>query len=660
MGTELLFGIALFLPLAGGVLSLILGRELWVHTATQALFAVGGVVGLGGVISFFSEPVTFSTALLLPGVLGGAFSVTLLSSFFLALLYLGVVLTSLYSVWYLPHYRERYSLPWLNAASAVFIVAMEACALSTTVFGFLLFWEVMSIAVYFLVVADRSQASLQAGFLYFVMTHLGFASLLAGFLTLSGGDPFLNFSEVAVHAATLSPLSLGAAFVLLFIGFGSKAGLVPFHRWLPAAHPAAPSGSSALLSGVMLKIAVFGFVQALFLFPVFPLWYGLVVFGFGLLSAFFGAMYAAVESDLKRLLAWSSIENLGLIFSGLGALGVMLALPSGAVPEQVIFGLLFFVTVHTLSHSVFKTGLFMVAGAVTLATHTRDMDEMGGLARSYPWLSVCFLILSLSAVALPPFVTFYGEWAYLQSLALSLTLVPLPFAVGVAFAISVLALIAGLALFAFSKAFSAVFLGRGRNAPSERVSMQYLVAPIAISAALTFALGFVVRPLGAFLRSLSIHPFESGVLTLGGGAFIDPVSVFLLLAIVGVGAFLVWQFLGSGRTRVTDTWDCGQELTPRMEYTATGFAAPIRFFFRGLVITRKRLIAHQVSPDNQWIQHHTLEWDVTSFWARWLYMPIGDGLFFLAHRIKLIQNGNIQFYLLLVFVALIATIISAL
>lgn len=658
MSTALLFFGAFCLPLLASLSGLFWGRREIGNSVSHMLLALGGVLGLVASVRYMGEHFGTGASLTLPWT-SGIFSINDLNLLFIALISLGVLLTSLYSITYLTQYATHYSLGVINFVSGIFVAAMLAVTLSTTVFSFLLFWEVMSVAVYFLVIADRSDTSLDAGLLYFVMTHLGFVSLLAGFLVLSGGALFASFADVALSAAALNPLALGTAFVLLFIGFGSKAGLVPFHRWLPAAHPAAPSGSSALLSGVMLKIAVFGFVQAMLLFPAIPLWYAAVVFVAGLVTAFFGALYAAVEYDLKRLLAWSSIENLGLIFSGLGALGIVHTLPLSDDTLALTFGVLFFVVVHTIAHSVFKTGLFMAAGAVVLETHTRDMDEMGGLARKNPWLSVLFLILALSAVALPPFVTFFGEWSYLQALALALRSLGFWYQVGAALALSIIALVGGLALFAFAKAFAAIFLGRGRSALRAAATDRALLVPITASAALVTVLGFFIGPLAASVFNAQGGNVWGAPIVLAPGAAVNPLALVALLALSGAAAYVLFR-LGSRRVRMTDTWDCGQPLTGRMEYTATGFAAPIRFFFRGLVVSEKKLTAVPVVGTNPWIVRRTLSWDVTSLWSRFLYLPIGTAVFRTARFVSRLQNGSIQFYLLLVFGALIGVLAAAL
>ena len=658
-----LFAIALLLPLVAGVVSLLTRKYEWNNTLVQLTLALSGFAGLIGVGSFYIGLAQGSLTEVAINVLGVfQLGVGPLSAFFLMLIYAGVLLTSIYSIESLPHYRKAYALPWLNVASALFIFGMQACVASQSIFAFLLFWEVMSVAAYFLVIADRSEESLEAGWLYFVMTHIGFAFLVSGFLLLSQGDVLASWADTVTVAAGLSWPVQTAAFLLLLAGFGSKAGLVPLHQWLPYAHPQAPSGSSALLSGVMLKVALFGFIQSLALFVSVPFSWGLTIVGVGLLSAFFGALHAAVESDMKRLLAWSSIENMGLIFSGVGMYLIVLSAPQYAVPGMTA-GLVLFIAMHTLNHFLFKTGLFMAAGAVASATHTRELDGLGGLAQRWPLFSGVFLVLSLAAAALPPFGTFFGEWAYLQSLAIGMGSSSVVAALGFALALALVALVSGLAIFAYVKMFSAIFLGRARSAHAEDVSPmpRLLTWPPLVCAVLALLASLVALPiLAAPARAFEFARWVGDV-TLAPGASIHAWLLLLVVLFIGVLILFVRRTSTSmAPARMTDTWDCGQPLTPRMQYTATGFSAPIRFFFRSILLSRKTLEVEAVSSKNPWIARRRLHWSVSSFWEHWMYRPVGALIVSVSHFTKRIQSGVIQLYLLLILCTLIGVLFTAL
>ncbi len=658
---QILFAAALFGPLVAGAAALIGGKTRYANTVSQALFMLGAASGV--ISSIFSaiqfasgtwDPIRFS----IPALSNSAFQLDGWTVFFLFLINFGVLLVSLFAAGYLPRYAKTYSLPILNAVTGIFIFGMQATVFSASVFAFLLFWEIMSVSAYFLVIADREEDSLKAGFLYFIMAHLGIACLLAGFLLLAKGDPAATFEGLAKNAAAMPKGTLGLAFFLLFAGFGSKAGLIPLHQWLPYAHPQAPSNSSALMSGVMLKVAAYGFLRlALDVFPIVPASWAVVVVGIGLLSAFFGVLYAAVETDLKRLLAWSSIENLGLIFAMIGT-GLTIRSLGG-------LGTVFFVAaaLHALNHTVFKSGLFMAAGAIISETHTRDLDQLGGLANKWPAFSGWFLGLVFAAAALPPLGTFSAEWLYLQSLAFGIgSGSPLASFLFI-MAISVVALVGGLAILTFAKTFTAIFLSKPRSAHAEQAHPlpTMLILPVAATVITSALLGWFSAPIATTIAGFllpSDRPITTFTLAVGPGATIQPVFLFALIALLALVTIAIRKWMDP-RVRSTDTWDCGQSVNARMEYTATGFSAPIRFFFRSILLSQKEMRTERVTPDNAWILKRHLTWGTHSIWEEWAFKPIGKMLLFLAKWTKRLQNGVIQFYILLVLLTLITVLMIA-
>lgn len=650
-------------PVCAGVIALLGGRKTAANTMVQGIIAASSLLGLIGSafgLLMIARGLLVPTSVAIPGI-SIIVTIDAWSAGFLTLIHLGVFLASLFAIGYLPKYAKTYNLSSLNLVSALFIVGMQLTVLASSVFVFLFFWEVMSIAAYFLVVADRENASLNAGFIYFVMTHLGVACLLAGFLILAKGDATATFEMLRVNAASLPSSSLTLAFFLLFAGFGSKAGLVPLHQWLPYAHPQAPSHSSALMSGVMLKVALYGFLRVSFgIFPQIPVVWAVIVAVVGLLSAFFGVLSAAVETDLKRLLAWSSVENLGLIFAmvGIGFAFRALGLPSAPFFIAALF--------HALNHTIFKSGLFLAAGAVISETHTRDLDDMGGLAKPWPVFSMAFLGLVFAASALPPLGTFYGEWMFMQGLASNMLASSKVVGFFSGIALSVTALVGGLAIFTFAKTFSAIFLSKPRTDHAAHVKplSRLLVWPIVGATLLSAAIGFFAAPIAAHLGVLAglkdaSLPLTARLVVVDG--MIVPAAVFVLFAVLLVVAWIVRRFFMSARPiRVTDTWDCGQPLTARMEYTATGFAAPIRFFFRSILLSRKSMIVEPVNAGNPWIARRRLEWSTQSIWEEWVYKPIASAVLTAATFIKRLQNGVIQFYILLILATLVLVLLFAL
>ena len=657
-----LFLIALVLPIVGSVIALILYRQPIANSIVQAIFGLAGIAGLVGIATYFFGGFA-GTALPIFSTSSMLLAVNPLSAFFLSIVYAGMLLASIYSIGSLPRYKDVYSLPWLAVATAFFMVGMQSTLFAGNVFAFLLSWEAMSLSAYFLVIADASKESLKAGFLYFIMTHIGYASLAAGFLLLSGGDVFASWSDVGTAATNASALVNGIAFVLLFIGFGSKAGLVPLHQWLPYAHPQAPSASSALLSGVMLKVALYGFLMSLALFSSVPLPLAILVIVVGLLSALLGVIHAAIEHDAKRLLAWSSIENMGLLFTGVGMFMVVRMMPPSAEAIALASGITLFVMLHTVNHFFFKSGLFMAVGAIASAAHTRNLDDLGGLASKLPLFSGVALVLSLSAAALPPFGTFFGEWTLLQTLGMSLMTLSFPYAIAAGFILLCIAAVGGLAIFTFIKLFSAMFLGRARTPEAEHVRQiggWELASPLIAAVSLVLS-SLVLFPKFADLNTLLVaHPWVDTVSIARGGESSAWGIFLVLLLMASVIVASIFAMTRTTKIRITDTWDCGQPIDASMQYTSTGFAAPIRFFFRSIILSKKRLVSLPVVPSNPWITVKELDWSTASFFEAWLYMPIAAFVERVASWVKRLQSGIIQVYIILVVVALIGVLISAL
>jgi hydrogenase-4 component B len=389
-----------------------------------------------------------------------------------------------------------------------------------------------------------------------------------------------------------------------------------------------------------------------------PFWVGLVIIALGLFSGVFGALKAATETDIKKTLAWSSVENLGLMFAMAGTV-VFLANIGAYGAASVIWIALF---IHALNHSIFKSGLFMAAGAIVSETHTRDADELGGLANKWPLFSKIFLGLSLAAAALPPLGTFYGEWLFLQTLASGIASSGILTGVILVVIISAFAMAAGLAVFAFVKLFSGVFLSKPRSEHAEHVNKlpAGLVAPVAAALVLSLFLGLLL-PL--FMKG--IWPDAKGMLFTGLSVSAGDISVTpILIALFICGAIAVaWIlrrfFMRKGAVK-TDTWDCGTPLTPRMEYTPYAFAAPIRFFFRSLTLPWKKMTVKAVSAENPWINSRSLEHGETALAEKYAYGPIAKVVGYVSLKVKRLQNGVVQFYIALIFIALIVTLIVAL
>ena len=525
----------------------------------------------------------------------------------------------------------------------------------------------MSITSFFLVMADRKTESIRAAFLYFIMNHLGASSILGGFLILSGGSIFFDFSNIAFASANLAPALSSLAFVLFLFGFGSKAGLVPFHVWLPEAHPEAPSNISALMSGLMLKVAVFGFIKIVFALVGLPIWAGLVVIVLGLLSAIVGVLYAVIERDMKRAFAYSSIENMGIIFAILGIALYIIAQSSNSSVGSISNILVVFAIFHAINHAFFKTALFLSSGIIINRFHSKRLEVMGGLAKFMPFFSFAFLLAILASAPLPPFGTFYGEWGLIQnaiSLLHNATLNPTVMLV-ILGSVALLGLVSGLAVFAMVKIFGISMLGLARDEHVDRRSEKmdyYLSVPVLILGSGVLLLGIFAKSIIGWLNGHgNILATSSNEKIIAVTSNLSSVMIFLLPIFFLALAYGLYKFfIDKPNEREYQTWDCGQPINETMEYSATAFSAPIRFFFLHLLGRDKVLKSVPIMESNPWIRKYAFSLAFTSVWKNKLYEPIASILNVLAPRAKVIQSGRIQYYLLFVLGTLIVTLIIVL
>jgi hydrogenase-4 component B len=493
------------------------------------------------------------------------------------------------------------------------------------------------------------------------MTHLGGGAIMAGLFMLSGGALLSDFSVLAIVTADLPKTTMYVALGLLLFGFGSKAGLVPFHVWLPEAHPQAPTHVSALMSGVMLKIAVYGFLRVLlFMLPGVPMWFVITVIILGISSALIGVLYAVLERDIKRLLAYSSIENLGLIFTMIGV--GLLAGQEGSVDltQAALYAALFLCAAHAL----FKSGLFMASGVVISAVHSRRLEAMGGLAKRMPQFSLAVCVLALSASALPPFAPFIAEWTFLQAMVGALATASPVLIVVLVSTLAVVGFVAGLAIFTMVKLYAIAFLASPRSdAAAEATEPESALAlPVVLMAALGLLLGVFSPAVLSRIGAVDLAPvsLQTQVLTTGGGGLAPIMLVLVMLGVVLVLLLLRRVFSDVSFERTYQTWDCGQPITPRMEYTATAFSAPIRFFFRFFLRTQKTVSVTTTTLGNPWVAVRSMNLVVSQVWYDKLYVPFGLGLTKLAGRVGKLQSGSVQFYICLILAALFVTIIVAL
>jgi len=596
-----------------------------------------------------------------------------LSGFFLVVIGLLSLFVSFYSCGYVRGFLGKKRITSLVIFYCIFIAGMFIVVLADDALIFLISWEVMAAASYFLVMfEDERIENRRAAFLYMVIAHVGAIAILLSFGVMAGlTTGFKDFSGYTFDAMRGSKFPVewaSVAFFLAFFGFAAKAGVVPLHVWLPEAHPVAPSNVSALMSGVMLKTAIYGIVRVAFdLIRIFPWWWGAIVLVFGLVSAVMGVLYALMQHDLKRLLAYHSVENIGIILIGIG-----LAMIFASVKLPLLAALALMAGIyHTLNHAMFKGLLFMGAGAVLHATHERNMEEMGGLIHHMPWTAALFLVGCISISALPPFNGFVSEWltfqAFLLSPSLPGSLLKLLMPMGAA----LLALTGALAAACFVKAFGVTFLGhwRGHHTPRIHEVTWSMRLGMLMPALVCLFLGIMPTLVIQWMDTIPDQLVGSRMGT-SAGAFgwmwLTPItheraSYSGIIVFLGILAIVVISYLilhiKPGRIHRVPIWDCGfEKINERMQYNATSFSMPIRRIFGFLFNIRQQIRpignGHPTFPKRI---HYSLRIR-DRFWG-WLYRPVADVSFWISRKVGRLQQGRIQAYLIYSFVTIIILLV---
>lgn len=571
------------------------------------------------------------------GFYGNHLLVDPLSAWFLLLLALVFGLIAASSGPYLQHLPDR-SRRLVRMVLPLFLLSMVLVLTAHQVLLFLLAWEVMTVTSYLLVVAGTDPRAETNGFVYLVMTHIGTGFLLLFFLLLGGLDGGnLSFSALAQVAGHLSPGLKGVLGLLALAGLGMKLGLLPVHIWLPRAHPVAPAPVSALMSGVMLKMALYLMIRVfLFWLAPLPLPLDLALVVLGLLTGLFGVLYAVVESDLKTFLAYSSIEQMGIATAILGLAALAQTLHHPALTALLLFALL----LHALVHGLAKGGLFLAAGYLEALTGTRDLNRLGGLWSRLPSLATAFLAGALTLSALPPFPGFWVEWLLLQG-GLHLGLVHSPLAVLLLLVVAAIGMIGALAASAFLKAFGLVFLGRARSErPPLHVpsAQRILLFPAAVLGGMVLLPGSVgwllLRVVPSAARVLAITPLGW---FLGSAAISPGITAVLLL--------LLTLLLGRGVRPRTDTsplWACGGTATPAVQCSDPAYGKGLRLMLPGLFRAERSLV---VEGSNYFPMRMRYEGRIPRLFERYLYLPSVRRLLSAARVLRVLQSGGVRLYL---------------
>ena len=650
-------------------------RRLTIHLSFTITAAASLAAVVAGVLAVKSGSNT--SAILQMGLPDLPFHLRLdpLAGFFLCVIGLLAFFVSIYSIGYVKGFPASRSIVRFVLFYSLFIAGMFLVVLADDAFFFLVAWELMAVSSYFLVMYEDEKAeNRRAAYLYLVIAHVGAISILLSFGVMAGlangFESFQGYTFASMRATTYPVGWATTAFFLSFFGFAAKAGVIPLHVWLPEAHPVAPSNVSALMSGVMLKTSIYGIVRITFDFlKVFPWWWGGIVLVLGLVSAVMGVLYALMQHDLKRLLAYHSVENIGIILIGLGLAMLFTTFHLPLLAALALIAALY----HTLNHAMFKGLLFMGAGAVLHATHERNMEEMGGLIHKMPWTAALFLVGCVSIAALPPFNGFVSEWltfqAFLLSPALHRPILSLLIPMGAA----LLALTGALAAACFVKAFGVTFLGHWRGHTSIQGVHEvdwHMRAGMFLAAITCFCLGIFPTVVINWMDILA-EKLVGGKIATSAGKFgwmwLTPYAherasysgfnVFIGILAVVLVTYLLLHTRKTAIRRVP-IWDCGfAGITSRMQYNATSFSMPIRRIFGFLFHIREE--SEAVQPVRHPAYPERLRYRLTvrdRFWT-WLYEPVGDTAFFIAKIVGNLQQGRIQVYLIYSFVTIIVLLV---
>ena len=644
----------------GGVAALVAGRSARAATACGAGGAVAGCTfalapALLSILGAQTERLQVSW-----NMPGGNFSVALdpVSAFFLVPTLLLSALAALYGTEYLKAFRDTKSLGGAWFCFNLLVVSMATVLVARNAVLFLIAWETMALASFFLVTFEHEQASVRgAGWTYLVATHLGTAFLLAMFTLLGGAAGSLEFDDFGRAVATTPGLA-GPLFLLAVIGFGTKAGIVPLHVWLPEAHPAAPSHVSAVMSGVMIKTGIYALVRTLLFLGPPQAWWGWLLIGIGVTSGVLGVLFALAQHDLKRLLAYHSVENIGIITLGLGlgAVGVASGIPTLAV-LGFGGGLL-----HVLNHALFKGLLFLGAGAVLHGAGTREIDLLGGLQRRMPWTGTTFLIGAAAISGLPPLNGFASEFLIYLGAFLGATDASGTTGAVVAglVTIAALALIGGLATACFTKAYGIVFLGEPRSdhaahaheaGPRMRWPMLILAAGCVVVGLFPLA---AMRAMAPVLHVVARQPEAAVTAALANAG--NPLWMITVVATIVLGAALFVtlarrRLLAKRAVEETGTWDCGYaQSTTRMQYSASSYAQPLTALFCLILRTRVRFAA----PDGLFPRRSAFQTETPDVFGEVVFRPAFSGIARALDRLRVLQQGRIQIYVLYIVATLVA------
>lgn len=653
----------------GAIASLLLRRQEQHAIRLAGIFALlGGLTGVASALTMLQAGVVCRWQTATPFDFADlSVRMDSLSAFMVLVISLLVAVCALYSLAYMREYIGKGAAA-MGFFMNLFIASMVGLLVMDNGFWFIVLFEMMSLASWFLVIAEQDGEAIHAGMLYFFIAHAGSVLIMVAFFLLWRQSGDLSFHSF--RTLTLSPGLSSAIFLLAFFGFGAKAGMLPLHCWLPRAHPAAPSHASALMSGVMVKIGVFGILKVgidLLGHSGVQLWWGVVVMIFGAVSALLGVLYALAERDIKRLLAWSTVENVGIILLGVGVGMVGLAIHQPVLAAVGLLGALF----HLFNHALFKGLLFLGAGAIIWRLHTRDMAQMGALAKRMPWTAGAMLIGCLAIAAIPPLNGFTSEWFTWQSLFAMTRVDSIALRLVGPATLVMLAMAGALAAMCFVNVYGISFCGAARSDKAEhaREVPWPMTLAMAILAALCLLSGIganwlaprIIQVVAEFIAVSTPVVAQGGALTPGGlhDTLLTPSTLMLLLLLLPILPGLFWLRQRQGRgafRRSGEAWACGYGWESAMSPSASSVTQPLRVMFSTLYGLRKRL--DPSVPLAAGLTHTTqAARSVEPFWDERLILPAVRLTQRLARFAQRLQSGDFRLYCLYVIAALVVLLL---
>lgn len=586
-----------------------------------------------------------------------------LSLFFIFVICLIGFPSLIYSVGYLNGQFNRNQIVLCQILTFLFLVLMCLVVTARNAILFLIAWEAMTLVSYFLVIFEsHSSKSVNAGLIYIVMAHIGTAFLAAAFIIMYRYIGSFDLTVIKDGISLIPPNVKNILFVFFLIGFGTKAGIVPLHIWLPYAHPQAPSQISSLMSGVMIKTAIYGIIRfVIFIMGVQSVWWAIIVLIAAVISSLIGVIYALMEHDIKSLLAYHSVENIGIILFGIGCSMLFLYLH---LPYIAVFALAAGLY-HLINHAIFKGLLFLCAGSIYKMTGTRDIEKLGGMIKIMPWTAGAFLIGAMGISAVPPFNGFVSEWLTFQAFFLGARSVPFgEIKLFLGICAGVLALTGGLAAACFVKAFGITFLSLPRSESAKNakeaplsmvIGMAFLsILVILFGLASPYILDILAKISGSALETDSSHihfSLNNLFLLPQAGQQISISPALLAMMFIGISALAVISFIFMKRkTAISKTWDCGYySLSSRNEYSATGFSKPFRIAFSFFLRPYRK--TERIKESVYHVKSLSHETHTTKVIKKYLYDNILGFVYKNANVLKKVQDGSIHFYISYIFAA---------